>query len=423
MSKLSLEQVISISLLTPLDDPNGEDCKWGAPLFIWGDPGIGKSSRVHISGLSTQLHFERVATPTHSAEDFAGIPVMCKRYAESEPKQTNLLGLFQHLIKAVTAPVIVKRMSCMGQIQRLMDIKRGILFFDEISIAPRAVQNALFSVVQERYSGDDFLPGGIRIICAANPADQVIGGVELSMAFANRFLHWEQPSSTVEDWEQHQMDKLRHRIPALLDYKTGEEVIRSEFNETHTRTIAVWSGFLKTRPALLHSIPPEGSTERSRGWPTERSNELATRIISTCQCLGVGLEDQADLIQGCVGEGLTTEWMSFILHSDLPTAEQMMAGNWEPDVNRLDRTHAAYGTLIAHVITRPTVQERQHCAVPAWTMLEKLVNAGLSDIAQHHAKTLVNERLGMSYGGAAVAKAARKVMAHLGETRMSEIQA
>jgi hypothetical protein len=421
MSKLSLEHVISICLLTPMGDPSHEDCVWGAPLFIWGDPGIGKSSRVHAASLATQLHFERVATPCHTAEDFGGIPIVTKKECTDIPKKADIADLLRAQISVLTSNGGVRRACSLGQIHRLTESRRGVLFLDEISRAPRQVQNALFSVVQERYAGDELLPGGVRVICAANPADQVIGAFETDVALANRFLHWEQAPSTVEDWQQFHMEKLHGRGPALLDYKSGEDAIRSDFKETYARTIAIWGGFLKTRSELLHNIPPEGSPDRGRGWPSERSHELAMRVTATCGCLGIDIQDQADLIQGCIGEGATTEWMSFILNADLPSAEQMLAGQWEPDVARLDRTHAAYGTLIAHITTRPTIQEKQHCAVPAWGMLEKLIDVGLSDIAKKHAQTLVNDRLGMSYGGAAVAKAARKVMAHLGETRLSEI--
>lgn len=421
--KLSLEQVISICLLTPMGDPNDDDCLWGAPLFIWGDPGIGKSSRVHVASVATQLHFERVATPCHTAEDFGGIPVTTKEDISGlVPGTLDLADLLHAQIKLMTGHVGVRRACSLGQIDRLIRKGRGVLFFDEISRAPRQVQNAMFSVVQERYAGDELLPGGVRMICAANPAEQVIGAFETDMALANRFLHWEQTPSTAAAWAQYQMDKILKRPPSMINYKMGESIIKKDFNEVYTQTLSTWSGFLATRGALLHKIPAEGDPARSRGWPSERSHELAMRVVATCNCLGIEISDQIDLIQGCVGEGVTTEWSKFILNADLPTAEQMLSEQWDPDVQRLDRTHAAYSTLINHVITRGTVQEKQKCAVPAWRMLEKLTATGLSDIARTHAQNLIENGVGLACGNTAIARAASQVMRHLGDTGLCGIR-
>ena len=73
---------------------------------------------------------------------------------------------------------------------RLVRAGRGLLFLDELSTAPPAVQAALLRVVLERRVGALQLPAGaVRIVAAANPRVGAADGWELSPPLANRFVH------------------------------------------------------------------------------------------------------------------------------------------------------------------------------------------------------------------------------------------
>ena len=72
---------------------------------------------------------------------------------------------------------------------RLVRAGRGLLFLDELSTAPPAVQAALLRLVLERRVGALRLPPGVRIVAAANPRSSAADGWELSPPLANRFVH------------------------------------------------------------------------------------------------------------------------------------------------------------------------------------------------------------------------------------------
>ncbi|NEA88457.1 AAA family ATPase, partial [Streptomyces sp. SID14436] len=72
---------------------------------------------------------------------------------------------------------------------RLVREGRGLLFLDELSTAPPAVQAALLRLVLERRVGALRLPPGVRIVAAANPRASAADGWELSAPLANRFVH------------------------------------------------------------------------------------------------------------------------------------------------------------------------------------------------------------------------------------------
>jgi len=72
---------------------------------------------------------------------------------------------------------------------RLVQAGKGLLFLDELSTAPPAVQAALLRLVLERRVGALHLPPGVRIVAAANPRSSAADGWELSAPLANRFVH------------------------------------------------------------------------------------------------------------------------------------------------------------------------------------------------------------------------------------------
>src|SRR4051794_16782987 len=69
--------------------------------------------------------------------------------------------------------------------QRLAASGKGVLFLDEISTAPPAVQAALLRVVLERVVGDLPLPDGVVVIAAANPPEQAADGWDLAAPLPN----------------------------------------------------------------------------------------------------------------------------------------------------------------------------------------------------------------------------------------------
>ncbi|HVE93240.1 MAG TPA: MoxR family ATPase, partial [Actinomycetota bacterium] len=115
------------------------------PVLLWGAPGTGKTSAIRAMAESIGLPCETVIAAIREPSDFAGLPVVIDGGVLLAP------------------PRWAHRLASSGQ---------GILFLDEISTAPPAVQAALLRVVLERVVGDLELPEGVVIIAAANPPEQ-----------------------------------------------------------------------------------------------------------------------------------------------------------------------------------------------------------------------------------------------------------
>jgi MoxR-like ATPase len=159
-----LEGVILVSLLTPWGNPSNPECTWGIPILIWGAPGIGKSGRISYISLCLGLPPEVTYPATNQPENVSGALI---------PDGQGSGTIFPLL----------------AGVKRLIQNKQGVWIIDELSCARPAVQAAFLGAVYERRVGEEKLPGGIRIIAAANPPEEAAGGWELEPPMANRFCH------------------------------------------------------------------------------------------------------------------------------------------------------------------------------------------------------------------------------------------
>jgi MoxR-like ATPase len=146
------------------------------PVLLWGGAGLGKSSAVREMAAGAGLLCETVIASIREPSDFAGLPVVAE-----DGKAVSF-----------APPSWAQRLSSAGG---------GILFLDEISTAPPAVQAALLRVVLERTVGDLSLPDDVSVVAAANPPEQAADGWDISPPLANRFCHldWDLQASEWAD--------------------------------------------------------------------------------------------------------------------------------------------------------------------------------------------------------------------------------
>src|SRR3954466_5519103 len=136
------------------------------PVLLWGEPGIGKTAALNQLADALELPLTTVIASVHEPSDFAGLPVV-----GSDPAVQGV------------------PMAPPDWAVRLVKAGRGLLFLDELSAAPPAVQAALLRLVLERRSGGLRLPPGVRIVAAANPRASAADGWEVSPPPGNRVVH------------------------------------------------------------------------------------------------------------------------------------------------------------------------------------------------------------------------------------------
>ncbi|MBZ9593696.1 AAA family ATPase [Streptomyces erythrochromogenes] len=326
------------------------------PVLLWGEPGIGKSAGMEQLATALGVPLETVIASVHEPSDFAGLPIV-----GDDPATTGV---------PMAPPDWAVRLARTGH---------GLLFFDELSSAPPAVQAALLRVVLERRVGSLQLPSAVRIVAAANPPASAADGWHLSPPLANRFVHldWTHSPRTVARGMAGTWPEVA--IPTVDPAKASGAVARAR---------GAVSGFLTARPGLVHHMPAEAAG-RGRGWPSPRTWEMALRLLATGCAASAGREALAAALTGAVGEAAGIELLSYLEHLDLPDPDRVLA---DPDAfalpERGDRQLAFLIAVVAAVqseLTRPRWEA-------GWAVLAKAVDAGVPDVAARAAADLAAMR-------------------------------
>jgi len=320
------------------------------PVLLWGAPGTGKTSTIRAMAEAMDLPCETVIASIREPSDFAGLPVVVGDGVRFAP------------------PTWARRLAEAG---------RGLLFLDELSTAPPAVQAALLRVVLERVVGDLALPPEVAVVAAANPPEQAADGWDLSAPLANRLCHlsWDTEPLAIADglaggWAAPQ-------VPALPDGWQAEEQLAR----------GLVAAFLHLRPALA-CAPPADATSAGRGWPSPRTWEMAARLWAAGGVAGAGDAARSALVRGAVGDGAGVEFLAWLTEMDLPDPEAVLAdpGSFVlPE--RGDRAYAALAAVAAAVAAQPTAERW----TAGWQVLG-LVAADVPDVAAVAARVLARCR-------------------------------
>jgi hypothetical protein len=326
------------------------------PVLLWGEPGIGKTAALNQLAAALDLPLTTVIASVHEPSDFSGLPVV-----GDDPAEQGV-------------PLAPPDWAV-----RLVRAGRGLLFLDELSTAPPAVQAALLRLVLERRIGALKLPPGVRIVAAANPRSSAADGWELSPPLANRFVHlqWAHDHEVVVrglggTWP-------RATLPRLDPEKLKEAVVFAR------RAVCA---FLTARPALVHRLP-NGETRRGGAWPSPRSWEMTLHLIAFATAAGSSREVLSLLVRGTVGDGPGLELLASLDRLDLPDPEVLLADPAGAELpERGDLRQAVLDGVVAAVRERP---ERSRWDA-AWALLVRAVETGAPDLVVVPATTLASLR-------------------------------
>jgi len=251
-------------------------------LMIWGKPGIGKSSIVRAMAAEQGLEFIDVRLSQLMPSDLRGVPV---------PEG----GITQWCPPAF-----------------LPQSGSGILFMDEINMAPPALQGVAQQLILDRQVGDYRVPEGWLIWAAGNQSEDRAAVYEMPAPLANRFLHVEAEVS-LEDFKQYAFTK--NLAPSVI-------------------------GFLSFRPELIFKFD-----DKSRAWPSPRTWEMAATLID------------AELpIDSAVGEAVAAEFEAYCrLADDIPDIPGIL--NAQSGIDFPADPSIAYATLASLVARIDNIEQ------------------------------------------------------------------
>ena len=222
-------------------------------LMLWGPPGIGKSSIVAGVAQAAGVNFVDLRLSQLAPTDLRGLPVAENGVSRWYP------------------PEFLPREG------------QGVLFLDEINMAPPVMQGIAQQLILDRRVGSYEVPDGWFIWAAGNRKSDRAAVFEMPSALANRFVHLDLTPD---------LDSFK---AWALSAGISEQVL----------------AFLAFRPTLLHQIDAQRPA-----WPSPRSWVMANRL----RAAGLSTEP-------AIGPGAAGEFEAFCLvYENLPDLDAILGG-------------------------------------------------------------------------------------------------
>lgn len=190
-------------------------------VFLHGPPGVGKSAAIKRVTDKLGINCVDMRLTQMDAVDLRGLPIL-----DASKKMTGW-----------AAPEDLPRDG------------KGILFLDELNLAPPSVQHAAYQLILMRKLGNYSLPEGWVAFAAGNRVEDRAHVIQLASPLANRFVHINMGPPTAERWSE-------WAIQQHIDVRIV--------------------GFLRWKPELLFSFNPSNP---SLAFPTPRSWEFCSSLI------------------------------------------------------------------------------------------------------------------------------------------------
>lgn len=196
------------------------------PLFIWGAPGVGKSSVVKQVGDRLNRKVRDVRLTLLDSVDLRGFP-----YRDGDTMRFSTPAFLP------TDPD-----------------STDILFMDELNAADPSVQAAAYQLILDRQLGEYKLPENVSLVAAGNRETDAAPVHTMAAPLANRFIHCEYRVD-LDDWRKWALKNGIH--PEILS-------------------------FISFKPDMLNRFDPDASS-----FPTPRTWEYASDIISDEASVGL----------------------------------------------------------------------------------------------------------------------------------------
>ncbi|GGS23516.1 ATP-binding protein [Deinococcus knuensis] len=275
--------------------------------MIWGPPGVGKSSVVAQVAARHGLDFVDVRLSQLAPTDLRGLPV-----PEADGQGGGVSRWYP--------PEFLPRGG------------QGVLFLDEVNMAPPTMQGMAQQLILDRRVGSYELPDGWFVWAAGNRKEDRASVFDMPAPLANRFLHLT-VRPDFDSWRAYALARGLH-----------EHVI----------------AFLTFRPELLWRLDPQ-----QPAWPSPRAWEMAARLHRA------GLDATP-----AIGDAAGAEFSAFVrLYEQLPDLGTVLEGRGA-GLRLPDEPSVRYAAVVGLAARAKNADEAHHAftwladnAGPEWLQL------------------------------------------------------
>ena len=344
------------------------------PVMLWGGPGIGKTEITNAIARSLKFEMFEQVCATWDPTD-VGLPMLPPPDRQSSEDVDRVVEYYERVPPKWAHEIVAKAKAG----------KQVLLYLDEFSCTPPAVQAATLKIVGEKKIGDLKLPDNLAIAGCANPADQAAGGWDLAPPAANRWCHLDFRLD-VAGW----CEGMRTGFPdpKILPITKGWE------NLIPSKRVLISAYIERFGSEHLYNLP-DNEADAGKAWPSPRTWTRLADLLAAAEHTypdtyrGTNSGIVLNLVRGMVGNPAVS-FMTFIENLDLPDPEMLLN---DPDLyqhpDRNDKAHVILNSVVAAVISKPSAK-RWKAAID---IVRSAAKQGGQDLACLPARTLLKNQV------------------------------
>lgn len=317
------------------------------PLFVWGAPGIGKSDQVRVA--AKRIADRRNMKITEDPEESDKFRIIDKRLAQMDASEIKGLPNLDGKKTIWTKPSWFPTEGS------------GIIFFDELNLAPPIVQAAAYEIILDRRLGEYKLPDGFIVVGCGNRAEDRANTFEMPKPLLNRFTHVQLRPPSIDRW-----------TTWALDHDVDSRIVT----------------FLQERPGMLFKFD---ASDRSKSFPTPRSVSMAASEIKGIPTEG-NLSTIKRYVGSAVGLGWASEFTSWLKLQEKVNMKQILKNPLKAELpNRADLCYAVCSGVVEYYDTKSPKQGIKVAAQLATRMDAEYGTLMLRMIKKKDEKTFIKE--------------------------------
>ena len=345
------------SPIQELEDDVCHTIQAGGIPMIWGPPGVGKTAMVNGIARKFGLRQFTIVGSLADPTDINGFPVV------DEETVADANGVKRKVIKFAPRDFLFRIVNDYGG--------RGLIFWDELTSVPPAVQASMLKSMLDKQFGDFQLdPHKVAMVAAGNPPEQAANGQELPLPMLNRLAHFHFPAkeTAAKEWSQRFTGYWGNPPRVGFDGKYVSE-------NAMTRSRAMVASFISAHPSMWHKIPEGGGTG-TQGFCTARSWDRVSHHLGWCYERNSNPATYTRLFQSEVGPDAAMMFVTYLKDTEVPDPETVIANyeTFKPS-GKVDVDFATMTGVSACVVAHPTAERM----TAGWTVAGRIAEARGSD--------------------------------------------
>ena len=227
------------------------------PILFMSSPGYGKTTSINAYAQQYDYHVETLIGSRFSPEEILGY--MVNDGAESlTVKQPEWYGRIIAYERGLMPDCKGAKLDADGNVVKAGNPKHSILFLDEISTAPDAVQGSLLSLVFDRKIGNGKpLPEDCIVLSAANYKPNLPSMMNIMAPTLNRFCIVNlfsndiKPIDIVKEFTQNH-DTIMKDLPKFENNELDEETLKSTYKTMEDFYVALAQQYAQSSASKGH---------------------------------------------------------------------------------------------------------------------------------------------------------------------------